>query len=179
MKPYERGDWAKGYHWVGIYDGKNIPAREDFPSTFMARGEVLADYLDAQMYGFRYEPTRGVAWRAGDETVDLRELFHRLEHVPGYKRIQQSAWGVFASHTPVEMWEYKDGIGTLKRELHNRSRHTAWATLISHKVQRKCWQLMRNNGVQTYVDSVVVPYEIRTGDRPGDWKYIEHFPRGI
>ena len=160
---------------------KGWKGRKDLP-MFLRRKEVLVTGDCAGLYGLDHVEDRMIAGFAVAERSDqiMNEVTDLIAAVPADigKRISQSYWGGWAASSFVEAVSLRGGVETSRVELKNRGRNLALATEITRRVQSTCFAAA-GDALAVYVDSLLLPKKLNTGKRPGQWKHVASFPKGV
>lgn len=172
LRPYQPGD----RNFVAIMDhieGDNLPNR------FERMRRALVTSEDLQVYPMEGQIIGGVSF--DDLDVNLSPVLYELADLPGnaFKSLSQSFWGCFASYRPISVRYYEGGQELRTRYMYNRLQNLTWATLIINRVAARVWQQAQRGAVLVFIDSVVTPHPVRTGDQPGDWRHVETFDKGL
>lgn len=150
------------YHWP-------VKPFANMPRTLRESKDIVVSSAEIEAYGL---PTRGivrgVTWSksiAGKIVTDVLDLLP--------KACGRAYWGKWAARDPLRCW-------TPKRtwELNNHRLNLVWAWLLVGRVRLRVWQVSKE-AAHVYVDEVVVPHQLPTGDIPGSWRLKEEFSSGI
>lgn len=145
--------------------------RPDLPPVFAEAGNIaVASTEEIDRYNLRCTVRRGVTWSRmmPDGYVD-----DTLAKLPCAKQAGRAYWGRWIARdplvcqTPNATWH-----------LHNRHAHFVWGWLIVGRVRLRVWEVAQE-AAHVYVDEVVVPHELPTGDVPGSWHLKEYYPQGV
>jgi len=152
-------------------------AKRDLPA-YMKGVKTVTDE-DIRYYGLQGKRLGGVQY----DELDYNPI-HVLEAMGDaadgvYKGATQSYWGVHAQRAPLRCRTRKGGKVTKRWTQYNREQNICWAAIIGSRVTRKVHSAMEAGGILTFVDSVLMPYELRTGPNVGQWKLVESFPQGV
>ena len=150
--------------WVVTLD-HNDSKTLAMPSIFHGIGPVVLSSEDLRLYDVTPVTVhRGVTWDsllAGDYVERV------LEQLPCAKQVGRAYWG---------RWIARDKLtcrnATREWELPNVVANFVWGFVIISRVRGKVWE-SSNQALHVYVDEVIVPHELPTGEALGDWRLKE------
>ena len=164
--------------YVGLLNVSS--AKKDLPNTLKRKGHVMVSHEDVKYYGLDGEWKTRVGFENLD--VDLSPIFEIIKDWFGdwvEKKCTQMYWGIFAVGDGTTMETYEDGELKTESTTGSRFRSPVWATLITHRVMRRVHGVMENGGLSCFVDSVLSPYKVRTGEKPGTWSCDFELEKGV
>lgn len=161
---------AKTYHrslkpWRakdGVFRIKLTKSVSDAPFPFNQALEVLATNLEIETYNLPIaEVIDGVTW---DGLIDPEPILSAVRAVSTWKQAARAYWGRWgqsakiACHANGKTWE-----------LPNASLNIPWAHTIISRVKMRLWNFS-SRALHVFIDSVITPEELPTGDNLGDWR---------
>lgn len=148
-----------------------VEPRADLPRVFRnAVKPVVISSDELRTYGIMADVIRGVVW---ESTYMPNYVGQTLDLLPCAKESARAYWGRWVARdklrctTSSRVWE-----------LPNRLANFVWGWLIVGRVRMRVWQWARQ-AAHVYVDEVLVPHELPTGEQPGDWHLKEYYPNGV
>jgi len=172
IEPYQN-------HWgfVGVLELED--SKRDLPSC-LERDYIMVDHEDVRYYGLKGHWVSRVGF--DDLSVSLTPMFEIIrdwfdERI--YKKATQMYWRLFAMGEGATATRYERGEIKSQWNTGGRFRNPVWATLITHRVMRKVHQVMLHGGIQCFVDSVLIPYEMKTSNAIGEWELESYFDNGV
>jgi len=175
LYPYNGDKKALGYVVV-----LELKSKKKNAPNFLNYDIVLATKDDVEMYGLKGTVLSGVQFY--DLDVNLSGVLFELADLPYtiFKRCTQSFWGMYASHSGLDVLDIETGEG---RHMHNRFQNICWAALIVRRVAGEVWNAMtKYRGVSCFVDSVLTEDPLPTeliGDDTGQWKIVGEYKKGV
>lgn len=155
----------------GLYVCELLDARPDLPPIFRGHGPVVMSSEEIEGYGVRVNILRGVQWSSDYPRTYVE---HTLRKLPCAKESGRAYWGRWIARDPLVCWE-RSGK---EWEMRNVAANFVWGWLIVGRVRLKLWEASQG-AAHVYVDEVVTPAELPTGDRLGDWHLKETYPNGV
>lgn len=152
--------------------------RAPFP-FLIGRQRALVSGRDIERYGF--ENVRVVrGWRF-DGWIDISEtLAAIMQKFRYWKDVYRAYWGRWAGKRGATEIIFKDGELSYKRTLPCLGSNFVWAHEVTSRVRDKIWSdAGREELYRVYVDSVCVPYRMKTGRNIGDWKLVGEYGQGL
>ena len=141
------------------------------PYPFNRTTRVMATTDEIELYSLPVaEVLTGVTWR---RLVDPYPMLEAVAAVTTWKQAGRSYWGRWGQvervscHTRAKSWE-----------LPSLTANIPYAHLIVSRVRSKLWT-HAGKGVHVFVDSVITPERLKTGDDLGDWKLEKVYPDGV
>jgi hypothetical protein len=154
----------------GIWIFQPSKAREDLPAIYRQSRYVVISTEEIDAYKLTGQIIRGITW---EKTLPPDYVERTLGKLPCHKEAGRAYWG---------RWVARDRLTCMTAEkewsLPNMGSHFVWGWLIVGRVRCRVWQDSQR-AAHVYVDEVLVPHSLNTGDRPGDWHLKEHYPRGV
>lgn len=136
------------------------------PTLFQGQGPVVMSSEDLRLYDiYPAKVHRGVTWDrllAGDYVENV------LAQLPCPKQVGRAYWGRWIARDRLEC---RNSTGK-RWELPNVVANFVWGFLIIARVRGKVWESSKQ-ALHVYVDEVIVPYELPTGEALGDWRLKE------
>lgn len=159
--------WKKG---EGLYRVKLTRAVLHAPFPFNQAKECLATSREIETYNLPIgEVVDGISWK---NTTDPTRMIDAVQLVSTWKQAGRSYWGRWgqaqkiACHANGKIWY-----------LPNTSLNIPWAHEIISRVKMRLWECARD-ALHVYIDSVITPHRLPTGDKMGDWR-LEKTYNGI
>jgi hypothetical protein len=154
----------------GLWSCLIIGDRSHLPSVFQATGPVVLSTEEIEGYRLKVEVIRGVRW---DRWLPADYVEQTLAKLPCPKEAGRAYWGRWIARDPVTAW-------TVKREwpLRNIFANFIWGWLIVGRVRLRVWR-DGARAAHVYVDEMLVPHEVATGEGLGDWHLKQEYPRGV
>lgn len=145
-------------------------ARNDLPAVYRGKDIFVASTEDIDGYRMTGKILRGVTWDTMHPGTYVDDTLNKL---PCGKQSARAYWGRWVARDRLAVW-------TAKREwqLKSFAANFVWGWLIVGRVRMRVWE-QSAKAAHVYVDEVVVPHTIDTGNRPGHWHLKEHYPDGI
>lgn len=141
------------------------------PFPFNRARECLASSDEIETYSLAVaRVVSGVTWK---RTTDPAKMIEAVKQVSTWKQAGRSYWGRWGQTARVECH-----AGGRSWVLPNISANVPWAHLIVSRVKMKLWEFS-TDAAHVYVDSVITPHRIPTGDDIGDWKLEHMYPAGV
>ena len=155
----------------GVYRVKLEHAVRDAPFPFNRSRECLASSEEIECYSLPVvEVISGVTWT---RTLDPAKLVDSVRAVSTWKQAGRSYWGRWGQTSRVTCH-----AGGKAWTLPNISANIPWAHLIVSRVKNKLWNYS-TDALHVYVDSVITPHTIPTGEGIGDWKLEKVYENGV
>lgn len=172
----ERPDYSDVRGWLrsGVYvvTLEKFSYRWPYPFNqphlrYLASTEEIERYnLPVKAYHY------GVTW---DGLIDTSAMATHIQGLPASKQVARAYWGAWASLARVKC--------------HSRSRpdgwdlppvrvNLVWAHVIISRVKMRVWEYAAK-AAHVYVDSIITPDTLTTGDAPGDWRLQRTYPDGL
>jgi hypothetical protein len=109
------------------------------------------------------------------------EIMYQLSDLPpvAFKRLSQAYWGAWCGSTGLRCVHIKNGELVKEWTLPSIGTNLPIAVTLIQQVTRRVHGAMVNGGILCYIDSVLIPYQLRTGEDPGEWKHLQSFDKGI
>ena len=162
--------WNNGGH-DGVYRVKLLHPTPNAPFPFDRATECLASNLEIETYDLPVsEIVDGVIWK---RTVDAKDIMDAITKVSTWKLAGRSYWGRWAQLTRVMCHSEKK-----KWQLPNVTLNIPWAHMIVSRVKMRLWESTRN-AVHVFVDSVITPETLKTGESIGDWRLEKTYEHGV
>jgi len=141
--------------------------RRFLPSLLGGAGPIVISSEELRLYGIQPEHIyRGVSWT---QTYPANYVEQTLTQLPCAKEAGRAYWG---------RWICRDKLTCRSQEkkwyLSNNVANFVWGWLIVGRVRSRVWQASQH-ACHVYVDEVLVPHELPTGDDLGDWKLKETY----
>lgn len=132
---------------------------------------VVVSSEDLRIYDLTpTEVHRGVTWT---KFLAADYVEQTLSQLPCAKEAGRAYWG---------RWIARDRLTCRTKNnqwaLPNLTTNFVWGFLIIARVRSKVWQ-SASNALHVYVDEILIPHEIETGDKLGDWRLKEAYPKGV
>ena len=189
---YYRYDLCSAYRWaatVGLPDMATVKVWEGYrnprdvhglwvvtlnihdlvrlPSLFRRTSPVVMSSEDMQLYDVTPEVVhRGVVW---DTMLPGNYVEQTLAMLPCPKEVGRAYWG---------RWIARDRLECKSKQrnwfLPNVATNFVWGWLIVSRVRGRVWSVSQR-AIHVYVDEVIIPHTIDTGDSIGDWKLKESY----
>jgi hypothetical protein len=156
----------------GLYRVHLLEGAEGAPFPFN-RGDVecLATSEEIETYGLRIgRIIDGVTW---SRMTNPTKMLDAIYSVSTWKQAGRSFWGRWAQRERIECYAHGK-----KWVIPNLALNVPWAHLIVSRVRNKLWQAS-GNAVHVFVDSVITPDVIPTGDKVGDWRLEKVYKNGV
>lgn len=161
--------------WLGKYDGiyriKLVAPVPSAPFPFNYASECLATNREIEAYGLPIgEVIDGVTWK---NLIEPDEILKAINAVSTWKMAGRCYWGRWAQlqkvrcNTREKMWE-----------LPNMSLNIPWAHTIVSRVKMRLWDHAKR-AVHVFVDSLITPDTIPTGNEFGDWRLEKIYEDGV
>lgn len=147
-----------------------IELRGDLPNTFRRSGPVVISSEELRTYKVKANIIRGVEWT---RTLSGTYVEDTLTKLPNAKEAGRAYWGRWISRDPLTCWTQAK-----KWDMPNRVANFVYGWLIVGRVRSRVWQYA-SEAAHVYVDEILVPHEVDTGDNNGDWHLKETYPAGI
>lgn len=163
----QRGGQAQdgGLWWLQLRGRTN-----HLPSIFRGDRPVVMSTEEIETYQVQHDVIRGVTWSTmlGRDYVETT-----LKKLPCSKESGRAYWGRWVARDPLR-------VETSEREwqVPNMAANYIWGWLIVGRVRAQMWKSAQR-AAHVYVDEVVVPHELPTGESDGDWHLKEAYPRGV
>lgn len=142
------------------------------PYPFNRETEVLATGEEIATYGLDVDEVMdGIAFRRSFNTTKMIDAITQWSF---WKRVARAYWGAWASssyiecHTPSKTWALPP-LGA----------HLVWSHLIVSRVKMRVHEVSYRRAAHVFVDSVLIPGELPTGDDPGDWHLVKEYRSGV
>lgn len=155
----------------GVYRLSLLEPCSSAPFPFNRTTEVLATSEEIETYGLRVSKVLdGCVWK---RTVDGSKVLDAIQLVSTWKQAGRAYWGRWAQMTKVNC--YAKGK---KWQLPNTTMNIPWAHMIVSRVKMRLWEYS-TDALHVYVDSVITPRVLPTGNKLGDWRLEKTYPRGV
>lgn len=148
----------------------NIEMRDDLPNTFRRSGPIVISSEEIRTYGIKAEVLRGVTWT---QTLPSTYVEQTLTQLPNAKEAGRAYWGRWISRDPLVCW-----TPNKRWNMPNSVANFIWGWLIVGRVRSRVWSFAKD-AAHIYVDEMLVPHEVATGEALGDWHLKEVYPRGV
>ncbi len=138
----------------------------------MAPGHpVLASTEEIERYDLRgVQVQRGVRFRSW---CSLESNLEKVKDTFSFwKKIWRAYWGAWIASRPIVCQIMENGRVTKAWSAERPSINAPWAYYITAAVRQRIAEYA-GEAAHIYVDSVMLPREIRTGSAPGDWALKE------
>lgn len=140
------------------------------PAIYRNSALLVLSSEEIEAYRIRGEAIRGVTW---EKCLPLDYVEQTLRRLPCHKPAGRAYWG---------RWVARDRLtcrmGIREWELPNIGNNFVWGWLIVGRVRLRLWQASQE-AAHVYVDEIVVPHTMTTGQNLGDWHLKEEYPRGV
>ena len=141
--------------------------RRFLPKLLSGGGPVVMATEELRMYDIRPERVyRAVTW---SRTLPSDYVEKTLQKLPCAKEAGRAYWG---------RWIARDKLTCRSQSknwyLSNNVANFVWGWLIVGRVRSRVWQASQY-ACHVYVDEVLIPHELPTGDGIGDWKLKEQY----
>lgn len=161
--------------WKGKYDGvyriELMAPEPTAPFPFNRARECLATNAEIDTYGLRIaRVVDGCVWK---RTVDGAPIVDAIMQTSTWKQAGRMYWGRWAQMQKVECFARGK-----KWKLPNLALNIPWAHMIVARVRMRLWEAA-TDAVHVFVDSVITPHRLPTGDKLGDWKLERTYERGV
>lgn len=163
------GDECGGL-WVCFLD----EPRPDLPSTLTMHGRdrpIVLSSEEIERYDVRVRILRGITWSRTLPATYVDDTLHATKWFS--KETGRAYWGRWIARDPLHCW-----TPGKQWALRNPFAQLALGWVIVGRVRLRVWEASRG-AAHVYVDEVVTPYPLETGDQPGDWHLKEIYPRGV
>jgi hypothetical protein len=118
-----------------------------------------------------------VEWEPSAEVVD--GIMAAVGKVPAAQDIlRKTFWGSWAPAKAAETRYLEKGRVKTKWAPPNKWENIVYAALIVGRVKHRIFEYAAR-AVECFVDSVLLPFQIPTGDAIGDWRLVATYPRGL
>lgn len=150
--------------WCLTLDPRDA-ATQALPSIFHGNGPVVMSSEDLRLYDiYPAQVHRGVTW---DRLLSGDYVEKVLAQLPCPKQVGRAYWGRWIARDQLEC---RNAVRSWK--LPNVVANFVWGFLIIARVRGKVWE-SSNQALHVYVDEVIVPHELPTGEALGDWRLKE------
>src|SRR5262249_41631433 len=140
------------------------------PFPFNNAYECLATPHEMEAYGLHVgEVLDGLVW---DGLTDPTNMLAAVRLVSTWKQAARAYWGRWGQSQKIACYAH----GKIWH-LPNVALNIPWAHEIIARVRMKLWEASRD-ALHVYIDSVITPHKLRTGDAIGDWR-LEKTYNGI
>lgn len=144
-----------------------LTTTRSLPPLFRGSGPVVMSSEDMRLYGVTPALVhRGVTW---DRSLSGDYVENTLARLPCPKQVGRAYWG---------RWIARDKLvcrnDSRSWELPNVVANFVWGMLIISRVRGKVWEAS-NQALHVYVDEVITPHELPTGEALGDWRLKETY----
>lgn len=176
VRPYSKGD-ANFMVLARIRSHKR-----DLPVMIEQRKRVLLTNEDIDLYGIDPEIITGVSWADDVERFYPESVMVEFAgKVPEwlFKKMTQTYWGIYAQHLPIDREVWENGKLQKTIRMYNRNQNIFWAQTLVSRVCRHVYGEAVKGARQVYVDSIIVPEPIATGEEIGNWRHVNTFPTGV
>lgn len=155
----------------GVYRIELAHPVDGAPHPFNRARQCLASSEEIETYSLPVKRViSGVTWT---RDLDPTQMLNDVRAVSTWKQAGRSYWGRWSQSERVECH-----AGGRSWCLPNFAANIPWAHLIVSRVKNKLWNYS-TDAVHVYVDSVITPHEIPTGENIGDWKYEGSYENGV
>lgn len=146
----------------GVFRIKLLRNPGNVPFPFCQARECLATNLEIETYNLPIaEVIDGVTW---DGLMDPSAIIAAVKTVSTWKQAGRAYWGRWGQsekitcHANGKTWN-----------LPNIALNIPWAHTVISRVRMRLWKAARQ-AVHVFIDSVITPERLRTGDKLGDWR---------
>lgn len=146
----------------GVFRIKLLRTQKNAPFPFSQARECLATNLEIETYNLAIaEVIDGVTWEG---LSDPTPIMAAIKTVSTWKQAGRSYWGRWGQaekitcHANGKTWQLPNG-----------SLNIPWAHLIISRVKMRLHQAA-SRAVHVFIDSIITPERIKTGDNLGDWR---------
>lgn len=152
--------------WLVKMTGKTT----HLPPIYRTSYPVVLSTEEIEAYGVTPQVMRGIAW---SKEMPRDYVERTLSRLPCAKQSGRAYWGRWIARDKLTCW-------TPNKEwaMNNIHAHFIWGWLVIGRVRLRLWQAGRA-AAHVYVDEVVVPHTLPTGDNVGDWHLKEEYPKGV
>jgi hypothetical protein len=141
------------------------------PFPFNRSLECIASVEEIETYGLQVDKVlEGVVWK---RTVSGDAILEAVMGVSFWKQAGRSYWGKWSQLARVQCV-----ANGKKWYIPNLALNIPWAHLIVSRVKKRLWEAS-DGAVHVFVDSVITPKQIATGDRVGDWRLETTYENGV
>lgn len=172
----EKPDYSdvRGYMRQGVYvvSLSNFSRRWPYPFN-QPHLRYLASTEEIERYGLPIKEFHyGVTW---DGVIDTTAMAAHIRGLPATKQVARSFWGSWASLARIRCYSRSRAGGW---DLPAVRTNLVWAHTIISRVKMRVWEYACN-AAHIYVDSIITPDTITTGDGPGEWRLQHTYPNGL
>lgn len=154
----------------GIYRFETRPVA-GAPFPFDQAHECIATNQEIELYGLPVlKVIDGVIWK---NMLAPQKLLDAIMAVSTWKQAGRSYWGRWA-----QMQRIKCTANGRDWFIPNLALNIPLAHLIVSRVKMRLW-LASRNAVHVFVDSVITPEKLETGDKVGDWRLEKTYTNGV
>lgn len=140
------------------------------PSCFREPRPVVMSTEELEGYGVAYTLIRGVRFGAMLPADYVEATLRRL---PCAKESGRAYWGRWIARDPLRV--QADGK---EWQVPNRMANFIYGWLIVGRVRLRMWE-RAERAAHVYVDELLVPHPMDTGQGAGDWHLKEMYPTGV
>jgi hypothetical protein len=155
----------------GVFRLKLVRRSPLAPFPFNQARQVLATSQEIEQYGLQIgEVVDGVTWSG---LVDGAPIIDAVRKVSTWKQAARAFWGRWGQAQKVtctangKTWQ-----------LPNIALNIPWSHTIISRVRMRLWEVARD-AVHVFIDSVITPHIIPTGDAIGDWRLEKTYNAGV
>lgn len=165
IAPWKRPEYE------GVFRIRLVEPSPGAPFPFNRAHECLATKEEIELYNLRIsEVVDGVIWK---RSIETRPLIEAIQCVTTWKQAARAYWGRWAQMEKLECVAHGK-----KWRLPNFALNIPWAHMIVSRVRMRLWQ-HSEKAVHVFVDSVITPEVLDTGNNLGDWKLEKVYPAGV
>lgn len=155
----------------GVYRLRLLRPVPSAPFPYNQATECIATNAEIETYGLPIaEVLDGVCWT---NTLSGEPIIDAIRKVSTWKQAGRSYWGRWGQ---VQKMTCVSKNKTWK--LPNRALNIPWAHTIISRVKMRLWNFSRH-ALHVYVDSVITPDQLPTGDNLGDWRLEKTYNNGV
>lgn len=155
----------------GVFRVRLVDVQPSAPFPFNQATEVLASTQEIETYSLRIgEVIDGCVWNG---YKDATMLLDAIRTTSTWKLAGRAYWGRWAQLAKVQCV-----AGGKKWTLPNLALNIPWAHTIISRVKMRLWEFS-SDAVHVFVDSVITPHTLPTGNELGDWKLERVYPHGV
>jgi len=152
--------------WVVSLD-KYDRTRRNLPRLLLGDGPVVLSTEEMRLYDLRPERVhRAVTW---SRWMPFNFVEDTLVRLPCAKEAGRAYWGRWIARDKLTCRSVNN-----KWSLCNNVANFVWGWLIVGRVRSRVWQASQY-ACHVYVDEVLVPHELPTGEGIGDWRLKERY----
>jgi hypothetical protein len=154
LKPWREKD--------GVFRIKQVRPNLSAPFPYNQAIECLATNLEIETYNLQIgEVIDGVTW---DGLIDPTAMLEAVKTISVWKNAARAYWGRWGQSAKI-----KCHANGKTWELPNSSLNIPWAHSIISRVRMRLWEFAAK-AIHVFIDSVITPEQLPTGDNLGDWR---------